>query len=149
MTLSETTQHHNTTIPMIDALNASVADAPRATDVRYATLDGDVAHILPIRWDDLRPSLGVISVQARFDRPVGAVHGMTVSRNHLKRVTVAQIVDENGVSHHEAWRMQETLGEDLLNAVTLLSSRECDHAPVLVLAAGALNNLTSGQATLA
>ena len=133
---------HNTTISLIDALGASAVDAPRATDVRYATTDGDVAHILPLRWDDLRTSFGICRVEARFDRPIGAAHGMTVSRNHLKRVTTIQIV-ENGASHYVTRRMAETLGEDLLNAVTILSSYECGHAPVIALTASALNNLTA------
>ena len=132
----------NTTISLIDALSASAVDAPRATDVRYATTDGDVAHVLPFRWDDLRTSFGVITVEAKFDHPIGAAHGMTVSRNHLKRVTTIQIV-ENGASHYVTRRMAETLREDLLNAVTILSSYECGHAPVIVLTASALNNLTA------
>ena len=133
----------NTTISLIEALSASAVDAPRATDVRYATTDGDVAHVLPLRWDDLRTSFGVITVEARFDSPIGAAHGMAVSRNYLKRVTTVQIVVENGASHYVTWRMAETLGEDLLNAVTILSSYECGHAPVIVLTASALNNLTA------
>ena len=132
----------NTTISLIDALGASAADAPRATDVRYAATDGVVAHVLPFRWDDLRTSFGVITVEAKFDRPIGAVHGMTVSRNYLKRVTTVQIV-ENGASHYVTRWMAETLGEDLLNAVTILSSYECGHAPVIALTASALNNLTA------
>ena len=132
----------NTTISLIDALSAPAVDAPRATDVRYATTDGDVTHVLPLRWDDLRTSFGVITVEAKFDHPIGAVHGMTVSRNHLKRVTTIQIV-ENGASHYVTRRMAETLREDLLNAVTILSSYECGHAPVIVLTASALNNLTA------
>ena len=133
----------NTTISMIDALSASAVDAPRATDARYVTTDGDVAHVLPLRWDDLRTSFGVITVEARFDSPIGAAHGMTVSRNHLKRVTTVQIVVENGASHYVTRRMAETLGEDLLNAVTILSSYGCGHAPVIALTASALNNLTA------
>ena len=133
----------NTTISLIDALSASAVDAPRATDVRYATTDGDVAHVLPLRWDDLRTSFGVITVEARFDSPIGAAHGMTVSRNHLKRVTTIQMVNKIGVAHYESWQTRETLGEDLLNAVTILSSYECGHAPVIVLTASALNNLTA------
>ena len=133
----------NTTISLIDALSAPAVDAPRATDVRYATTDGDVAHVLPFRWDDLRTSFGVARVEAKFDHPIGAVHGMTVSRNYLKRVTTVQIVVENGASHYETWRMAETLGEDLLNAVAILSTYECGHAPVIVLTASTLNNLTA------
>ena len=141
MTHSEITQRHNTTISMIDALWAATFDASRATDVRYATANGDVAHVLPFRWDDLRTSFGVITVEARFDSPVGAARGMTVSRNYLKRVTMVQIAVENGASHYETWGMAETLGEDLLNAVSILSANECGHAPVLALAASALNSL--------
>ena len=133
----------NATISLIEALSASAVDAPRATNVRYATTDGDVAHVLPLRWDDLRTSFGVITVEARFDSPIGAAHGMTVSRNHLKRVTTVQIAIENGAAHYVTRRMAETLGEDLLNAVTILSSYECGHAPVLTLTASALNNLTA------
>ena len=133
----------NTTISLIDALGASTVDAPRATDVRYATTDGVVAHVLPFRWDDLRTSFGVITVEAKFDRPIGAAHGMTVSRNYLKQVTTVQIVVENGASHYVTRRMAETLGEDLLNAVTILSSYECGHAPVIALTASALNNITA------
>ena len=134
---------HNTTISPIEALSSPAVDAPRATDVRYATTDGDVAHVLPFRWDDLRTYFGVFTVEARFDSPIGAAHGMTVSRNYLKRVTIVQIVAENGASHYVTRRMAETLGEDLLNAVTILSSYECGHAPVIVLMASALNNLTA------
>ena len=134
---------HNTTITLIEALGASAVDAPRATDVRYATTDGDVAHVLPLRWDDIRTSFGVITVEAKFDHPIGAARGMTVSRNYLKRVTIVQIAVENGASHYVTQRMAETPGEDLLNAVTILSSYECGHAPVLTLTASALNNLTA------
>ena len=136
----------NTTISLIEALSAPAVGAQRATDVRYATTDGDVAHVLPFRWDDLRTSFGICRVEARFDHPIGAVHGMTVSRNYLKRVTAVQIVDESRASHYETWRMQETLGEDLMLAVSILSSYECGHAPVIALTASALKNLTGRPA---
>ena len=131
----------NTTISLIEALGASTVDAPRVTDVRYATTDGVVAHVLPFRWDDLRTSFGVITVEARFDSPIGAARGMTVSRNHLKRVTTIQIV-ENGASHYVTRQMAETLGEDLLNAVTILSPSESGPAPAPRLTASPLTNPT-------
>ena len=121
---------------------------PYITDIRYVAHDDDVAYILPFRWDKFRTFDSVLSVQARFDRPVGATHEITVFRDYHKRVTIVELVDESGVSHYEKWPIAETLRTDLLNAVAVLASRECDGADVMPLAVGAASDLADGQAPL-
>ena len=121
---------------------------PYITDIRYVAHDDDVAYILPFRWEKFRTFDSVLSVQARFDRPVGATHEMTVFRDYDKRVTIVEVVDENGVSHYDKWPIAETLRGDLLNAVVTLAERECDGADVLPLTAGTARNLADGQGTL-
>ena len=121
---------------------------PYITDIRYVAHDDDVAYILPIRWDKFRTFDSVLSVQARFSRPVGATHELTVFRDYHKRVTIVEMVDESGVSHYDKWPIAETLRADLLNAAAVLASRECDGADVMPLTAGAASNLADGQAPL-
>ena len=121
---------------------------PYITDIRYVAHDDEVAHILPFRWDKFRTFDSVLSVQARFDRPVGSVHEMFVFRDYHKRVTIVEMVDESGVSHYDKWPIAETLRTDLLNAAAVLASRECDGADVMPLTAGAASNLADGQAPL-
>ena len=121
---------------------------PFITDIRYVAHDDDVAYILPIRWDKFRTFDSVLSVKARFDRPVGATHEITVFRDYRKRVTIVELVDESGVSHYDKWPIAETLRTDLLNAVVKLASRECDGADVRPLTAGAAREFTDGQASL-
>ena len=118
------------------------------TDIRYVAHDDDVAHILPIRWYKFRTFDSVLSVQARFSRPVGATHELTVFRDYHKRVTIAETVDESGVSHYDKWPIAETLRTDLLNAAAVLASRECDGAEIMPLTAGTASNLADGQAPL-
>ena len=121
---------------------------PCITDTRYVAHDDEVAHILPFRWDKFRTFDSVLSVQARFDRPVGATHEMTVFRDYHKRVTIVEMVDESGVSHYDKWPIAETLRTDLLNAVVTLAERECDGADVMSLTAGVASDLADGQAPL-
>ena len=121
---------------------------PYITDIRYVVHDDEVAYILPIRWDKFRTFDSVLSVQARFSRPVGATHELTVFRDYHKRVTIVELVDESGVSHYDKWPIAETLRTDLLNAVVKLAERECDGADVMPLTAGAASDLADGQATL-
>ena len=121
---------------------------PYITDIRYVAHDDDVAYILPFRWGKFRTFDSVLSVQARFDRPVGATHEITVFRDYHKRVTIVELVDESGVSHYDKWPIAETLRTDLLNAVVKLAERECDGADVMPLTVGAASDLADGQATL-
>ena len=121
---------------------------PYITDIRYVAHDDDVAYILPFRWGTFRTINAVLQVEARFDRPVGSVHEMFVFRDYSTRVTIVELVDENGVSHYDKWPIAETLRTDLLNAVGVLASRECDGADVLPLTAHAARNLADGQASL-
>ena len=121
---------------------------PFITDIRYVAHNDDVAHILPFRWGKFRTIDSVLSVEARFDRPVGATHEMHVFRDYHKRVTIVEMVDENGVSHYDKWPIAETLRGDLLNAAVTLAERECDGADVMPLTAGTLTDFTDGQATL-
>ena len=118
------------------------------TDIRYVAHDDDVAYILPFRWVKFRTIDSVLSVEARFDRQVGAIQEMTVFRDYSKRVTIVEMVDESGVSHYDKWPIAETLRTDLLNAVAVLASRECDGAEVMPLSAGTARNLADGQASL-
>ena len=118
------------------------------TDIRYVAHDDDVAHVLPLRWGKFRTFDSVLSVQARFDRQVGAIQEMTVFRDYHKRVTIVEMVDESGVSHYDKWPIAETLRTDLLNAVVKLVEREYDSADVLPLTAGAASMFADGQAYL-
>ena len=121
---------------------------PYITDIRYVAHDDDVAHLLPFRWSTFRTINAVLQVEARFDRPVGSVHGMFVFRDYNKRVSIVEMVDESGVSHYDKWPIAETLRTDLLNAAATLASRECDGADVLPLTAHTARNLADGQACL-
>ena len=98
--------------------------------------------------DKFRTFDSVLSVQARFSRPVGATHELTVFRDYHKRVTIVEMVDESGVSHYDKWPIAETLRADLLNAAAVLASRECDGADVMPLTAGAASDIMDGQAPL-
>ena len=118
------------------------------TDIRYVAHNDDVAHLLPFRWSTFRTINAVLSVEARFDRPVGSVHEMIVFRDYDKRVTIVELVDESGVSHYDKWPIAETLRTDLLNAVAVLASRECDGADVMPLTSALASNLADGQAPL-
>ena len=118
------------------------------TDIRYVAHNDDVAHILPFRWSKFRTINAVLSVEARFDRPVGSVHEMIVFRDYDKRVSIVEMVDESGVSHYDKWPIAETLRTDLLNAAAILASRECDGADVMPLTSSEASNLADGQATL-
>ena len=121
---------------------------PFITDIRYVAHDDDVAYILPFRWAKFRTIDSVLSVEARFDRPVGSTHEMLVFRDYNKRVSIVEMVDESGVSHYEKWPIAETLRIDLQNAAVVLAERECDGADVLPLTVGTLSSFTEGQATL-
>ena len=121
---------------------------PFITDIRYIVHDDEAGFILPIRWGKFRTFDSVLSVQARFSRQVGAIQEMTVFRDYHKRVTIVEMVDESGVSHYDKWPIAETLRTDLLNAVAVLASRECDSAEVMPLSAGTARDLADGQATL-
>ena len=121
---------------------------PYITAIRYVVHDDGVAYILPIRWSKFRTFDSVLSVQARFSRPVGATHELTVFRDYHKWVTIVETVDESGVSHYDKWPIAETLRADLLNAVVKLASRECDSADVIPLTVGAASDLADGQAPL-
>ena len=118
------------------------------TDIRYVAHDDDVAHLLPFRWSTFRTINAVLSVEARFDRPVGSVHEMIVFRDYDKRVSIVEMVDESGVSHYDKWPIAETLRTDLLNAAAILASRECDGAEIMPLTSSEASNLADGQATL-
>ena len=118
------------------------------TDIRYVAHDDDVAHVLPLRWSTFRTINAVLSVEARFDRPVGSVHEMIVFRDYNKRVSIVEMVDESGVSHYDKWPIAETLRTDLLNAAAILASRECDGADVMPLTSSEASNLADGQAPL-
>ena len=118
------------------------------TDIRYVVHDDDVAHILPFRWGKFRTFDSVLSVEARFDRQVGAIQEMHVFRDYHKRVTIVEMVDEGGVSHYDQWPIAETLRGDLLNAAAKLAVRECDSADVLPLTAHAASKFADGQASL-
>ena len=135
-------------VSLINGLGGRILNEPHITDIRYVANDDGVVYVLPIRWGKFRTFDSVLSVQPRFDRPVGATHEMTVFRDYHKRVTIVEMVDERGVSHYDKWPMKETLRDDLLNAVTVLASRECDGADVLPVTARAAGNLTNGQAPL-
>ena len=135
-------------VSLIAGLGGRIMNESYITDIRYVAHDDDVAYILPFRWEKFRTFDSVLSVQARFDRPVGATHEMTVFRDYDKRVTIVEVVDENGVSHYDKWPMAETLRDDLFYAVLSLSSCEYDGADVLTLTAGTARNLADGQGTL-
>ena len=121
---------------------------PFITDIRFVAHDDDVAHLLPFRWGTFRTINAVLSVEARFDRPVGSVHEMIVFRDYNKRVSIVEMVDESGVSHYDKWPIAETLRTDLLNAAAILASRECDGADVMPLTSSEASNLADGQAPL-
>ena len=121
---------------------------PYITDIRYVAHDGDVAHVLPFRWSTFRTINAVLSVEARFDRPVGSVHEMFVFRDYDKRVSIVEMVDESGVSHYDKWPIAETLRTDLLNAVAVLADRECDGAEIMPLTVGTARDILDGQAPL-
>ena len=121
---------------------------PYITDIRYVAHNDDVAHVLPFRWSTFRTINAVLSVEARFDRPVGSVHEMIVFRDYDKRVSIVEMVDESGVSHYDKWPIAETLRTDLLNAAASLASRECDGAEIMPLTSALASNLADGQATL-
>ena len=121
---------------------------PYITDIRYVAHDDDVAYVLPFRWSTFRTINAVLSVEARFDRPVGSVHEMIVFRDYNKRVSIVEMVDESGVSHYDKWPIAETLRTDLLNAAAVLASRECDGADVMPLTSALASNLADGQAPL-
>ena len=121
---------------------------PYITDIRYVAHNDDVAHLLPFRWSTFRTINAVLSVEARFDRPVGSVHEMIVFRDYDKRVSIVEMVDESGVSHYDKWPIAETLRTDLLNAVAVLAERECDGADVMPLTSSEVSNLAGGQAPL-
>ena len=121
---------------------------PYITDIRYVAHNDDVAHVLPFRWSTFRTINAVLSVEARFDRPVGSVHEMIVFRDYNKRVSIVEMVDESGVSHYDKWPIAETLRTDLLNAAAILAERECDGAEIMPLAKGASSDFMDGQAPL-
>ena len=121
---------------------------PYITDIRYVAHDDDVAHVLPFRWSTFRTIDSVLTVHARFDRPVGSTHEMVVFRDYHKRVSIVEMVDESGVSHYDKWPISETLRADLLNAAAVLASRECDGADVMPLTAGVASDIMDGQAPL-
>ena len=121
---------------------------PYITDIRYVAHDDDVAYVLPFRWSTFRTINAVLSVEARFDRPVGSIHKMIVFRDYNKRVSIVEMVDESGVSHYDKWPIAETLRTDLLNAAAVLASRECDGAEIMTLTAGAARDILDGQAPL-
>ena len=121
---------------------------PYITDIRYVAHNDDVAHLLPFRWSTFRTINAVLSVEARFDRPVGSVHEMIVFRDYDKRVSIVEMVDESGVSHYDKWPIAETLRTDLLNAAAILASRECDGADVMPLTSSEASSLAGGQAPL-
>ena len=135
-------------VSLINGLGGQIMTESYITDIRYVAHDDDVAHILPFRWSTFRTFDSVLSVQARFDRPVGATYEMTVFRDYHKRVSIVELVDESGVSHYEKWPIAETLRTDLLNAVAVLASRECDGAEIMPLAAGTVSDIMDGQAPL-
>ena len=135
-------------VSLINGLGGRIMNEPYITDIRYVAHDDEVAHILPFRWDKFRTFDSVLSVQARFDRQVGAIQEMTVFRDYDKRVTIVEMVDESGVSHYAKWPIRETLRDDLLNAVTVLALRECDGAEVFPLTTGAASMFVDGQASL-
>ena len=116
------------------------------TDIRYVAHNDDVAHLLPFRWSTFRTINAVLSVEARFDRPVGSVHEMIVFRDYDKRVSIVEMVDESGVSHYDKWPIAETLRTDLLNAAAILASRECDGADVMPLSSALASDILDGQA---
>ena len=118
------------------------------TDIRYVAHNDDVARLLPFRWGTFRTINAVLSVEARFDRPVGSVHEMIVFRDYDKRVSIVEMVDESGVSYYDKWPIAETLRTDLLNAAAILASRECDGADVMPVTSGEVSNLAGGQAPL-
>ena len=118
------------------------------TDIRYVAHNDDVAHLLPFRWSTFRTINAVLSVEARFDRPVGATHGMRVFRDYDKRVSIVEMVDECGVSHYDKWPIAETLRTDLLNAAAILASRECDGAEIMPLTSALASDILDGQAPL-
>ena len=135
-------------ISLINGLGGSIMNEPFITDIRYVAHDDDVAYILPFRWAKFRTIDGVLSVEARFDRPVGSTHEMFVFRDYHKRVSIVEMVDESGVSHYEKWPIAETLRTDLLNAAAVLAARELDGADVLMMTTGTLTGFTDDQATL-
>ena len=135
-------------VSLIKGLGGRIMNESYITDIRYVAYDDDVAYILPFRWVKFRTFDSVLSVQARFSRQVGAIQEMTVFRDYHKRVTIVEMVDENGVSHYDKWPIAETLRTDLLNAVAVLASRECDGAEVMPLSAGTARDLADGQDTL-
>ena len=121
---------------------------PYITDIRYVAHDDDVAHLLPFRWSTFRTINAVLSVEARFDRPVGSIHEMFVFRDYNKRVSIVEMVDESGVSHYDKWPIAETLRTDLLNAAAVLASRECDGAEIMPLTSAPAGDILDGQAPL-
>ena len=123
-------------------------NGPYITDIRYVAHNDDVAHLLPFRWSTFRTINAVLSVEARFDRPVGSVHEMIVFRDYDKRVSIVEMVDESGVSHYDKWPIAETLRTDLLNAAAILAERECDGADVMPLTSALASNLADGQAII-
>ena len=135
-------------ISLINGLGGSIMNEPFITDIRYVAHDDDVAYILPFRWSKFRTIDAVLSVEARFDRPVGATHEMYVFRDYHKRVSIVEMVDESGVSHYEKWPIAETLRTDLLNAAAVLAARELDGADVLMMTTGTVRDLADGQASL-
>ena len=118
------------------------------TDIRYVVHDDDVAHVLPFRWSTFRTINAVLTVEARFDRPVGSDHEMFVFRDYNKRVSIVEMVDESGVSHYDKWPIAETLRTDLLNAAAVLAERECDGADVMPLSSALASDILDGQAPL-
>ena len=135
-------------ISLINGLGGTIMNEPFITDIRYVVHDDGVAFILPIRWGKFRTIDSVLSVEARFDRQVGAIQEMYVFRDYHKRVTIVEMVDESGVSHYDKWPIAETLRTDLLKAVVTLAERECDSAEVIPLSASTARDLTDGQDTL-
>ena len=121
---------------------------PQITDIRYVAHDDDVAYVLPFRWSMFRIINTVLSVEARFDRPVGSIHEMFVFRDYNKRVTIVEMVDESGVSHYDKWPIEDTLRTDLLNAAAVLASRECDGAEIMPLTSALARDFADGQAPL-
>lgn len=135
-------------VSLINGLGGRIMNEPCITDIRYVAHDGDVAHVLPFRWSTFRTINAVLSVEARFDRPVGSVHEMFVFRDYDKRVSIVEMVDESGVSHYDKWPIAETLRTDLLNAVAVLADRECDGAEIMPLTVGTARDILDGQAPL-
>ena len=135
-------------VSLINGLGGRIMNEPYITDIRYVAHNDDVAHLLPFRWSTFRTINAVLSVEARFDRPVGSVHEMIVFRDYDKRVSIVEMVDESGVSHYDKWPIAETLHTDLLNAAAILASRECDGAEIMPLTSALASDILDGQAPL-